>query len=585
MLLDLLFAGRELAGYHDPRIRRGLLWATAEAVCAFLPYPLLYLLLADLLLARADPTRTGWIALALLATLLLRMLCARQAMPALFGGAYAMMGQARLRVADHLRRLPLGWLQTQRNGHLSAVLANDLQVVEDLWSHSLGVFFGGLLVPVLLSGFLLWVDWRLGLLVLACLPIAVLMLLSSQRILVTQGNKLAVASAQANADLLEHIQGLNVLRSLGQADASRRQLADSLETLRRAAIRIDVWPAPLVGLFGFAVEIGFALLLWFGVQRLAAGQTDASTLLLFAVLALPVYRQLFEVGLAFLLLRFAHQSLLRIRGLLAVPALPEPATSQLPTSHDIRFEQVRFTYAGASKPALDDLDLTLPANSLTALVGPSGAGKTTLMHLIARLWDVDSGHIRIGGVDLRTLGSDGLQQQIAMVFQDVQLFNVSVLENLRIGRPDASRETVEHAARLAQAHAFIERLPQGYDTLLDENGSNLSGGERQRLSIARALLKDAPIVLLDEATASVDPSAERLIQQALAELVKGRTVLVIAHRLHSIQHADRILVLEDGRLVEEGRHTELLQRNGRYTRLWQQMGKDLPARADGAAAS
>ncbi|WP_437881422.1 ABC transporter ATP-binding protein [Pseudomonas sp. LRF_L74] len=569
MLFDLFFAGRELAGYSDPRIRRGLLWATAEAICTFLPYPLLYLLLVDLLQQQASTTRTGWITLALLASLLLRMLCARQAMPLLFGGAYAMMGQARLRIADHLRRLPLGWLQGQRSGQLGANLASDLQVIEDLWSHALGVFFGGLLVPFMLSAFLLWIDWRLGLLVMACLPCAFFLLVLGQRFLAHQGEKLAVASGRANADLVEHIQGLNVLRSLGQLDASRRRLGDSLDELRRAAIRIDVWPAPLVGLFGFAVEIGFALLLWFGVQRLVDGQTDGQTLLLFAVLALPVYRQLFEVGLAFLLLRFAHQSLVRLRGLLAVEPLAEPAKPQHPEGQQVTFDNVNFRYPGAERPTLRQLSFSLPVGGLTALVGPSGAGKTSLVHVLARLWDVDSGHIRIGGVDLREMGSELLQSQIAMVFQDVQLFSASVLDNLRIGRQDANREQIEQAARLAQAHDFIERLPQGYDTLLDENGSNLSGGERQRLSIARALLKDAPIVLLDEATTSVDPSAERAIQSALGELVKNRTVLVIAHRLHSIRHADLILVLDDGRLVEHGRHDQLIEKEGLYAHLWQ----------------
>jgi ATP-binding cassette subfamily B protein IrtB len=569
MLFDLFFAGRELAGYSDPRIRRGLLWATAEALCSFLPYPLLYRLLVDLLQQQANTTRTGWITLALLASLLLRMLCARQAMPLLFGGAYAMMGQARLRIADHLRRLPLGWLQAQRSGQLGAHLASDLHVIEELWSHALGVFFGGLLLPLMLSTFLLWVDWRLGLLVMACLPCALFLLVLGQRFLAHQGEKLAVASGRANADLVEHIQGLNVLRSLGQLDASRRRLGDALDELRRAAIRIDVWPAPLVGLFGFAVEIGFALLLWFGVQRLVDGYTDAQTLLLFAVLALPVYRQLFEVGLAFLLLRFAHQSLVRLRGLLAIEALAEPAKPQQPEGRQVTFDNVNFRYPGAERPTLRELSFSLPVGGLTALVGPSGAGKTSLVQALARLWEVDSGHVRIGGVDLREMGSELLQGQIAMVFQDVQLFSASVLDNLRIGRQDADREQIEQAARLAQAHDFIERLPQGYDTLLDENGSNLSGGERQRLSIARALLKDAPIVLLDEATASVDPSAERAIQSALGELVKNRTVLVIAHRLHSIRHADLILVLDEGRLVEHGRHDQLIEKEGLYARLWQ----------------
>jgi ATP-binding cassette subfamily B protein IrtB len=406
MLFDLFFAGRELAGYSDPRIRRGLLWATAEALCSFLPYPLLYRLLVDLLQQQANTTRTGWITLALLASLLLRMLCARQAMPLLFGGAYAMMGQARLRIADHLRRLPLGWLQAQRGGQLGAHLASDLHVIEELWSHALGVFFGGLLLPLMLSTFLLWVDWRLALLVMACLPCALFLLVLGQRFLAHQGEKLAVASGRANADLVEHIQGLNVLRSLGQLDASRRRLGDALDELRRAAIRIDVGPAPLVGLFGFAVEIGFALLLWFGVQRLVDGYTDAQTLLLFAVLALPVYRQLFEVGLAFLLLRFAHQSLVRLRGLLAIEALAEPAKPQQPEGRQVTFDNVNFRYPGA-------------------VVGPSGAGKTSLVQALARLWEVDSGHVRIGGVDLREMGSELLQGQIAMVFQDVQLFSAS----------------------------------------------------------------------------------------------------------------------------------------------------------------
>ena len=574
MLFDLLFAGRELAGYSDPRIRRGLLWATAEALCSFLPYPLLYLLLRDLLQGTVDPLRTAWVSLGLLLSLLARLACARQAMPALFGGAYAMMGQARLRVADHLRHLPLGWLQGQRRGQLAATLASDLQVIEDLWSHSLGVFFGGLLVPVLLSAFLLWVDWQLGLLVLACLPVAGVMLVLSQRLLARQGDKLALASGRANAELLEHIQGLTVLRSLGQVTASRARLTRAMDELRRAAIRIDVWPAPLIGLFGFAVESGFALLLWFGVQRLASGATDSATLLLFAVLALPVYRQLYEVGLAFLLLRFARQSLQRIRGLLRQPTLAEPTRTLAAAGSEVVVDRVSFAYAADQPAVLHDVSFTLPRGSLTALVGPSGAGKSTLVHLLARLWDVSAGQIRIGGVDLRDMGSEQLNRLVATVFQEVHLFSASVLDNLRLGRQDASRAEVERAARLAQAHDFILRLPQGYDTRLDENGGNLSGGERQRLSIARALLQDAPIVLLDEPTASVDPCAERLIQQALGELVKDRTVLVVAHRLPSIQHAAQILVLDNGRLVECGKHAQLLAQNGCYAALWRQMRRD-----------
>ncbi|MBN9340909.1 MAG: ATP-binding cassette domain-containing protein [Comamonadaceae bacterium] len=233
-----------------------------------------------------------------------------------------------------------------------------------------------------------------------------------------------------------------------------------------------------------------------------------------------------------------------------------------------QFEGVRFAYAPGAPAALEGVSCVIAANTLTAVVGPSGAGKSTLVHLIARLWDVDAGAIRIGGADLRAIGSQALYRHVAMVFQDVVLFSGTVLDNLCIGRPGATREEAIAAARRAQAHGFIAALPQGYDTVLDEGGASLSGGERQRISIARALLKDAPIVLLDEATASVDPSAEADIQQALSELARGRTVVVIAHRLHNVRHAGHILVLDQGRLVAQGRHDGLLAQGGVYARLW-----------------
>lgn len=564
----LMMAGRELAGYTDRRMRRGLYWSAMEAVFAAAPFPLLYLLLLDLLHNRFDMGRTMWIAAGMATILIVRILCAMRAMPSIFTGAYAMMGQARLRVADHLRKLPMGWFANTRSGSVSASLASDLLLVEDLWSHFLGVFFGGLLMPLFLSVFLLWLDWWLGLVVLATLPCAFILFIGTQRILVARSERVMQASATGQAEVLDYVQGIAVIRSFGRGGLAFDRVRGALQELRRAALAIELAPTPLISAFGFAVETGFVLALWFGVQRLAAGSLSADTLLLFAVLSLPVYRQLFDVGLSLLMLRYAQQALQRIRGLLNQPALPEPSRPREPHGYAIDIDDIGFAYEGQSRMAINGLCLSIPQGGLTALVGPSGSGKTTLVNLIARLWDVQHGAIRIGGVDVRDIDTERLHHHIGMVFQDVVLFSGSVLDNLRIGHPEASLEDVIDAARAAEAHDFITRLPQGYHTPIGENGARLSGGERQRLSIARALLKDAPILLLDEAMASVDPSSEAAIQRGLSALVQGRTVIVIAHRLHSIRHVDRIVVLDQGRAVEQGKHEQLLADDAIYARLW-----------------
>lgn len=570
MIRDLMRAGQELAGGRpDPRLRRGMAWAAAESVFGTLPYLLLWWLLSGLLQDRLANGRIAAVALGLLACLAARIACARQAMPSTFAGAYATMGRARLRLADHLRTLPLGWYARQRTGSLAGSLVSDLLVVEDIWAHFLGVFFGGLLVPLLVTVLLVALDWKLGLAVAASLPLAFGVLVLAQHLLTALAARLQAANAHGQAEVLDYVQGIAVVRAFGgrSGGLAFERLAGALDAMRRQALAIELWPAPLMVLFGFAVEAGFALAVWWGAQRLGH-DLDGATLLLLAVLALPVYRQLYEVGLALMQLRFARQSLARLRALLAERGLPEPARPMVPATHGIVFDQVVFGHAPGA-PVLHGISCTLGAGEVTAIVGPSGAGKSTLVHLIARLWEVDGGAIRIGGHDLRAIGSQALHSQVSMVFQEVMLFSGSVHDNIALARPDAPRSAVEQAARQAGAHGFIMELPQGYDTPLGENGARLSGGERQRISIARALLKDAPILLLDEATASLDASCAAGIQQALSQLARGRTVVVIAHRLRSIRSADRILVMDEGQLVEQGRHDELMERQGLYARLWQ----------------
>ncbi|CUJ77886.1 Lipid A export ATP-binding/permease protein MsbA [Achromobacter sp. 2789STDY5608628] len=461
----------------------------------------------------------------------------------------------------------MGWFARQRDGDLAARLTSDLDMVESIWSHFLGVFVTGLAMPCFLLLFLAWLDGPMALWVAAVMPLAALAMAWTQRVARRPGERMFAANETAQAALAEYVAGVPVWRGFGRHGQAWRRLRGILDEQLAAVTAVESRPAPWLALFGFVLEAGFVAVALAGAARLADASYGPQQLLLFLVVALPLYRQLFEVGLSTLLLRFAQRAMQRIEDILRQPPLPEPACPSLPQGQDFELRDVSFAYDGG-EPVLAGVSCRIPANGLTAIVGRSGAGKTTLAHLLARLWDVTAGSIRLGGVDVRQLGTRALHERVAIVFQEVVLFSGSVRDNLLIGRPDATQAEIEAAARRAYAHDFIMALPQGYDTRLSENAESLSGGERQRLSIARALLKDAPILLLDEATASVDPSAQAEIQRAIGDLARGRTVVVIAHRLNAVQHADQILVLDGGRLCESGTHAELLARDGVYASMW-----------------
>ena len=482
--------------------------------------------------------------------------------------AFDMGANLRVAALDRLRRLPLGFHAGRDQGDTLTALTQDVVAVETFAHAPLPALVAALAGPACVTLLLAAVDLRLAAVTLVSVAVAVPVYLWANRTF----DRLAVhrqdTQAEAAGRIVEYLQGIAVIRAFNLGGDRLDSFRGALDDLRTVNTRLAVLILPLATCAMTVVEMGTPLLLLTGGYWLAGGTIDAGTLVVFLVLALRVYQPLVQSADQLEQLRIADASLQRLARLLDEPEQPTPAVATAqPADATVSLHGVGFGYAD-DRPVLDGVDLVVPSGTTCAVVGPSGAGKSTLLNLVARFWDPQAGSVRLGGIDLRDLTADQLHDAVTVVFQDVYLFPGSIHDNIAFGRPDATRAEVERAADAAQAHDFVTRLPRGYDTQVGEGGALLSGGERQRISIARAILKDAPVVLLDEATAALDPTSERLLQVALHELVQDRTLLVVAHRLTTIRSAEQIAVMDGGRIVERGRHDDLVAAGGLYARLW-----------------
>ena len=479
-------------------------------------------------------------------------------------GSFSMCANKRLEIGERLKRIPMGYFSDNRLGDIAAAVTTTLEDIENNAVTVLEKVAGGFIHAIVIGIWLLSYEWHIGLLSFIGLGVSLLIYVGIQK----AGKRLSPKRQEAQVNLvtgvLEYVQGMGVVKAFGLGETSEKGMNAAIEESADANIRLERVFSSLIGIYLTVFKLVRSSILIVAPYLLLGGEITSVKCLLLLVSSFMIYSGVEMFGSMASIARVIEASLDRLDNVLDMPVLDEQGTDIMPEHFDIELEHVSFSYGGEN--VIRDVSVKIPEGTTCALVGPSGSGKTTLVSLVARFWDVQEGNIRIGGYDVKEYTCDSLLRNFSIVFQNVYLFEDTIENNIKFGASDATHEMVVKAAKKACCHDFISELPEGYQTLVGEGGASLSGGERQRISIARAILKDAPIVILDEATASVDPENERELQQAIAELTKDKTILMIAHRLSTIRNADQILVLDKGCIVQQGTNQALMQQEGLYRR-------------------
>ncbi len=559
-------------GYSD--LKKAILACTITNLSLMLPFGITIQIFAELLKPLMGEEISwsklwGYFFAGILAALLV-FLANKNDYKKTYVTSYLEAESSRIRIAEHIRKLPMSFFNSKDLTELTTNLMGDCATTEHVLSHVIPQLCANGISMVIICILLSFFDWRMALAVFCTVPIAFLIILGSKKLQNKLSESQIKAKLNASEQIQEYFEGIKVIKACGLEGDKFAALDNALKLMKRMALRMEFGTGIFVTGAQIIVQAGIGLTVFIGTYLLTDGKIELIPLLMFFLIVVRIYGPILVELTLLPELLYLRISTSRMRTLISTPIMDGDVDKELKAYH-IEFDKVSFRYhEGDTKEdaVIKNLSVSIPSGGITALVGPSGCGKSTLSKLIARFWDVNSGTIKIGGIDIKTLEPEHLMSYMSFVFQDVVLFNDTIYNNIRIGNRNATREQVMEAAKAACCDEFINNLEEGYDTILGENGGTLSGGERQRISIARALLKNAPIVLLDEVTASLDPENEVLIQQAISRLIAGKTVLVIAHRLRTVAGADKIIVLDKGELVEEGTHESLLERKGLYEKLY-----------------
>lgn len=545
-------------------VKKGTFWTVIVNIVVMGGVSVLYLLMKDLMavfIGNQTEINTITILILLVAFVFLSFATHLQQYTTTYGLVYGEVKATRIALAEKLRQLPLGYFNKKDIADLTETIMGDVNRMEHVWSHVLGYLYGSYISTGIIAVFLFIYDWRLAIACLWGVPVAFGLLFGSRKWTSKASEKLKQAAIKVSDGIQETLENVREIRATNQEKTYLRGLYQKIDEHEKVMVKGELVAGIFVNAASVIMRLGVATTILVGAHLIVQGQVDFMILFMFLLVITRIYAP-FDQSLALIAEMFVSQvSANRMMEIYDTPVASGKETFE-PKGHNIEFHHVSFAYD--LQDVLKDVSFTAKEGEVTALVGPSGSGKSTCAKLAARLFDVQKGKITVGGVDINEVDPEVLLSDYSMVFQDVVLFDDSIKENIRLGKRNATDEEVYQAAKAANCDEFVQKLPNGYDTLIGENGAKLSGGERQRISIARALLKDAPIILLDEATASLDVENETKIQEALSRLLAKKTVLVIAHRMRTVQSADKIIVLEDGKVKEEGSPEQLYKQNGLY---------------------
>lgn len=551
------------AGKRKGLLIKSLVFSFLNGIFASLQFAALYFII-DALVSNDHSLTSVWLSLGMMVLSVAgRIFASYFSMNEQTVVGYGMVADKRISIGDRLRYIPMGYFNKNNIGTITGIVTTTLGDVEGAAPVALVNIIGGFFNSIVLILFLLIFNWQLGL--IALLGVVCYLIVTE----IATRKSTATATKRQNAQrglvesVLEFIQGMSIVKSFGFEKKSSKSITSAIYNSNKNNLNLVYSLAPYLALQQFVIRLFSVILLAMTLFLYTQGVFTIVFGVLFVILSFTVFNSLESAGSQITMLQMLASSIETANSVDNTPIMDENGTSISPKSTDIEFENVDFSYS--TRKILDNVSFSIPEKTTTAIVGPSGSGKTTMCNLIARFWDVNGGKITIGGIDVRDYTLDSLMKNISMVFQNVYLFADTIENNIKFGCPDATHEDVVEAAKKACCHDFIVALPDGYNTIIGEGGGTLSGGEKQRISIARAILKDAPIIILDEATSSVDPENEDELQRAIEALTHDKTIIMIAHRLKTVRNADQILVLNNTHIVQRGTHNELIQQNGLYS--------------------